>query len=140
MPSGSDESYVATTGLTAQEAETQLAHFGPNEPAATQQRSVLSDLRHAFTNPLLLILVSAATASAFLGQKVDASIIAVIVMLSTAIDLAQAYRSQRAVEKLRAKVAPTATVLRDGEWKELRRREAVRSERNAAQEVPLAHV
>jgi P-type Mg2+ transporter len=78
--------------------------------------------------------------SAFLGQTVDASIIALIVLLSTAIDSAQTYHSQRAVEKLRAKVAPTATVLRDGEWKELRRREAARSERNAAQEVPLAHV
>ena len=125
MSSGPDKSPVAITGLTAQEAETQLARFGPNEPAATQKRSVLSDLWHAFTNPLVLILVIAAIASAFLGEKVDAAIITVIVLLSTAIDLAQTYRSQRAVEKLRAQVAPTATVLRDGEWKELRRRDVV---------------
>src|SRR5271165_7259440 len=125
MSSGPDKSPVAITGLTAQEAETQLARFGPNEPAATQKRSVLSDLWHAFTNPLVLILVIAAIASAFLGDKVDAAIITVIVLLSTAIDLAQTYRSQRAVEKLRAQVAPTATVLRDGEWKELRRRDVV---------------
>jgi len=125
MSSGPDKSPVAITGLTAQEAETQLARFGPNEPAATHHRSVLSDLWHAFTNPLVLILVIAAIASAFLGEKVDASIIAIIVLLSTAIDLAQTYRSQRAVDKLRAQVAPTATVLRDGEWKELRRRDVV---------------
>jgi Mg2+-importing ATPase len=40
-------------------------------------------------------------------------------------DFAQTYRSQRAVEKLRAQVAPTATVLRDGEWKDIGRREVV---------------
>ena len=76
-------------------------------------------------NPLVVILVIAAVASTFLGDKVDAGIIGAIVLMSAAIDLTQTYRSQRAVEKLRAQVAPTATVLRDGEWKEVRRRDVV---------------
>ena len=125
MSPNADETHVAITGLTAQEAEARLDQFGPNEPAATQHHSFLSDLLHAFMNPLVLILVIAATASAFLGDKVDAGIIGVIVLLSAAIDLSQTYRSQRAIEKLRAQVAPTATVLRDGEWKEIRRRDVV---------------
>jgi len=125
MAPNGDETHVAITGLTAQEAAARLDQFGPNEPAAARHNSVLSDLRHAFTNPLELILVMAALVSAFLGEKVDAAIIGIIVLLSTAIDLSQTYRSQRAVEKLRAQVAPTATVLRDGEWKELRRRDVV---------------
>jgi P-type Mg2+ transporter len=116
---------TTVTGLTSYEAEARLARYGPNEPATTQHRSVLYDLWHAFTNPLVLILVIAASVSAFLGEKSDAGIIATIVLLSIAIDLVQAYRSQSAVEKLRAQVAPTATVLRDGEWKELPRREVV---------------
>jgi P-type Mg2+ transporter len=125
MSPNADETRVAITGLTAQEAEARLDQFGPNEPASTQHHSFLSDLLHAFMNPLVLILVIAAAASAFLGDKVDAGIIGVIVLLSTAIDLSQTYRSQRAVEQLRAQVAPTATVLRDGNWKELRRRDVV---------------
>ncbi len=125
MPSKADETRAAITGLTAQEAAARLDQFGPNEPAAAQRHSVLSDLLHGFRNPLVLILVVAAIASAFLGDKVDAGIIGVIVLLSAAIDFSQTYRSQRAVEKLRAQVAPTATVLRDGEWKELRRRDVV---------------
>jgi len=125
MPSNADEARAAITGLTAQEAEARLDQFGPNEPAAAQHHSILADLLHGFMNPLVLILVIAAVASAFLGDKVDAAIIGVIVLLSAAIDFSQTYRSQRAVEKLRAQVAPTATVLRDGEWKELRRREVV---------------
>ena len=76
-------------------------------------------------NPLVLILIIAAVASAFLGEKVDAGIIATIVLLSAAIDFGQTYRSQRAIEQLRRQVAPTATVLRSGEWKEIQRRDVV---------------
>jgi len=116
---------VAITGLTAQEAEARLDEFGPNEPATAQHHSFVSDLLHVFRNPLVLILVLAAVASAFLGQVADAGIIATVVLLSAVIDLVQTHRSQKAVEQLRDRVAPTATVLRGGEWKELRRREVV---------------
>jgi P-type Mg2+ transporter len=125
MTPNTAQTQVAIVGLTAQEAEARLDRFGPNEPAATQHHSFLSDLLHVFMNPLVLILVIAAVASAFLGDAVDAGIIGVIVLLSGAIDFTQTYRSQRAVEQLRDRVAPTATVLRGGEWKEIRRREVV---------------
>ncbi|HXY12869.1 MAG TPA: magnesium-translocating P-type ATPase [Terriglobales bacterium] len=125
MSPNANEELVGSVGLTAQEAGARLSRFGPNEPAQAQHRSFPSDLWHALTNPLVVILVIAATVSAFLGEGTDAAIIATIVLLSITIDLVQAYRSQSAVEKLRAQVAPTATVLRDGEWKELPRREVV---------------
>jgi Mg2+-importing ATPase len=120
-----DQTQVKITGLTAQEAEARLDQFGPNEPAATKPHSFFSDLLHVFMNPLTLILLIAAIVSAFTGDAVDAGIIGVIVLLSGAIDLSQTYRSQRAVEQLRDRVAPTATALRDGEWKEIQRRDAV---------------
>jgi len=123
MPPNPNQTQVAITGLTAQEAEARLDQFGPNELTATQQHAFLSDLLHVFMNPLTLILVIAAAASAFLGDKVDAGIIGVIVLLSGAIDLSQTYRSARAIERLRDRVAPTATALRDGEWKEIQRRD-----------------
>jgi len=125
MPSDPNETHPTITGLTAEEAEARLNQFGPNEPATTKHHSFLTDLLHAFANPLVLILVIAATASAFLGDKVDAAIIGVIVLLSIVIDLSQTYRSQRAVEQLRDRVAPTASALRGGEWKEIRRRDVV---------------
>ncbi len=116
---------VPITGLTSQEAAAQLERWGPNEPAATQHHSFFSDVVRVFRNPLVLILVLAAIASVFLGDAVDAGIIATVVLISAVIDLVQTHRSQHAVEQLRQKVAPTATVLRDGEWKEVRRREVV---------------
>ena len=125
MSSNAAATQVAITGLTAQEAAARLNRFGPNELTATQYHSFLSDLLHVFMNPLTLILLIAAIVSAFTGDAVDAGIIGVIVLLSGAIDLTQTYHSQRAVEKLRDQVAPTATVVRGGEWKEIRRRDVV---------------
>jgi Mg2+-importing ATPase len=125
MPCNPDETGSAKAGLTGKEAEARLAQFGPNEPAATAHYSPVADLLHMFLNPLTLILLIAAGASAFLGDTVDAGIIGAIVLLSAAMDFSQTYRSQRAVERLHDQVAPTATVQRDGAWKEIRRREVV---------------
>jgi len=125
MSPNAAETPVAIAGLTTQEAEARLGRFGPNEPAATKRHSLLSDLVHVFMNPLTLILVIAAIVSAFTGDAVDAGIIGIIVLLSGAIDLTQTYHSERAVEKLRDQIAPTATARRDGEWKEIQRRDVV---------------
>ena len=75
MSPNADQTRVAAAGLTSQEAQARLGQFGPNEPAATQHHSFFSDLWHAFANPLVLILVIAATVSAFTGDRVDAAII-----------------------------------------------------------------
>ena len=117
--------HATISGLTTEEAASRLDRFGPNEPAATQHHSLISDILHVFRNPLVLILVLAAVASAFLGDLVDAGIITTVVLISAVIDLVQTHRSQSAVDNLRRQVAPTATVLRDGEWKEILRREVV---------------
>src|SRR5581483_10305000 len=61
----------------------------------------------------------ASAISASLGQRTDAVIIITIVLLGNAINFWQTYRSQQAVDRLRASVAPTATVERDGRWQEI---------------------
>jgi Mg2+-importing ATPase len=125
MPADSHEIPDGASGLTAQEAEARLAQFGPNEPASTTHYSPVADLLHMILNPLTLILLFAAAASAFLGDAVDAGIIGAIVLLSAAMDFSQTYRSQLAVERLHDQVAPTAAVRRDGAWQEIRRRDVV---------------
>ena len=52
-------------------------------------------------------------------------IILVLVSLGVSINFVQTYRSQKAIDKLRENVTPTATVLRDEMWQEIRRREVV---------------
>ena len=53
------------------------------------------------------------------------AIITSIVILSAGINAWQTFRSQRAVSRLQGQVAPTATVLRDGTWREIPRRTIV---------------
>ena len=105
-------------GLTSVEATRRLAEYGPNEPAPIRRLPLLVQLLHLFANPLVIILLVASAIAGSLGQHVDALIIVTIVALSVAINFWQSYRSQQAVERLRASVVPTATVLRDAVWRE----------------------
>jgi Mg2+-importing ATPase len=116
---------AAARGLTSAAAERLLSEVGPNDPSARHHRSQLVELLILLANPLVIILLVASAISAFLGEIANALIVGTMVVLSTALNFVQAYRSQRAAEQLRHKVAPTATVLRDGRWQELRRVEVV---------------
>jgi P-type Mg2+ transporter len=112
-------------GLTTQEAEARLSRFGPNDPASTRRGAFALELLHLFLNPLVIILLVASVISAFLGQKIEAELIFVIVVFSVTIDFVQTYRSQRAIQRLQEHVSLTATALRDGQWQEVERQEIV---------------
>ena len=114
-----------TTGLTSREARQRLAEFGPNEPVSSRRTSGLTQILFLFINPLAIILLIASGISAAVGEVLNASIIALMVLLSAALNFFQTYRSQRAVERIRQEVAPAANVLRDGNWTAIPRRELV---------------
>jgi len=113
------------SGLTNQEARRLLDQIGPNEPAPARRSSPVIQILVLFANPLAIILIIASIVSAFVGEPLNAIIIIAMVVLSVAINFVQTYRSERAVTRLRQQVAPTATVMRDGNWVELPRREIV---------------
>ena len=116
---------TSADGLTDGEAARRLAVIGPNEPASTHHTTGAGQLASFFLNPLVIILLASSLITAVLGDLRDAAIIAILVLLSVVLNFAQAYRSQQAADRLRTQVAPTATVLRDGAWRELPRRELV---------------
>jgi P-type Mg2+ transporter len=112
-------------GLTNQQARALLATYGPNEPAPAQRVTAFLQFIRFFANPLVVILLIAAVVSATLGELVNSTLIVLMVLLSVALNFAQSYRSQRAAERLRESVAPTATVRRDDVWREIARCEVV---------------
>jgi P-type Mg2+ transporter len=116
---------VAWTGLSSGEAAERLSEFGPNDPTPVRRGALAMEILLLFLNPLVVILLLAASISAVLGQRADAAIIVLIVVLSIGINFAQTYRSRRAINRLREHVSLTATVLRDGSWQEIRRHEVV---------------
>jgi len=115
----------AGVGLTTSEAQQRLVQVGPNEPVKARRTSNLVQILLLFANPLAIILLVASAVSAAVGEILNASIIALMVLLSAALNFIQTYRSQRAVERIRKEVAPTASVLRDGNWSSIPRRELV---------------
>lgn len=112
-------------GLTTTESKLLLARFGPNDPATAKRTSSVLQLLTLFANPLAVILLLASAISAALGEIINASIIILMVVLSVVLNFFQTYRSQRAVDRIRKEVAPTARVLRDYKWIDVPRRDVV---------------
>lgn len=112
-------------GLSSPEAAARLRVWGPNELAPPRRFEAVRELFRYFANPLVLILLVASAVSAAFGQMVSAVIIALMLVLSVALNFTQAYRSQRAAARLRQQVGQTATVTRDGVAHELPVREVV---------------
>ena len=115
------ELQASPDGLTSAEAERRLELVGPNEPTSKRRSAGIVQFGLFFVNPLVLILLASSLITALLGDILDASIIATLVLLSVVLNFAQAFRSQRAADQLRAQVTPTATVLRDRTWREVPR-------------------
>jgi P-type Mg2+ transporter len=115
----------SSAGLRTVDADARLVHYGPNEPAPAPRRTLWHDIARPLASPIVLILLAASGVAAIAGQPVDAGIIVVMVILSAALNFVQTWRSGRAAEALRSTVAPLASALRDGEWREIDRRRLV---------------
>ncbi len=112
-------------GLSGAEARARLKRYGFNEPVTQKRTSLLLRFLSFFANPLALILLLAAIVTRILGDRVNSTVIIVMVILSALLDFIQTVRSQNAASKLQDRVAPTATAVRDGKDTEVPRREIV---------------
>jgi Mg2+-importing ATPase len=118
-------SAATARGLSSPEAAARLQALGPNDLAPPRRFETVRELLRYFANPLVLILLVASAVSAAFGQPVSAVIIALMLVLSVALNFTQAYRSHRAAARLRRQVGQTATVIRDGVEREVPVREVV---------------
>jgi len=115
----------SSTGLTRSEAHRRLKQYGFNDPVKAQKTSRVIQFLKLFTEPLIAILLIASVVSAIVGEAVNSIIILIMVLLGVILNFIQTSRSQNAAEALKKAVSLTATVMRDGVWKEITRREVV---------------
>ncbi|WP_102108037.1 magnesium-translocating P-type ATPase [Oceaniglobus roseus] len=101
-------------GLPQALAAARLAEVGANRTAAREGHSALRLLARQYESPLVLILVFAAAVSVLVREWTEAGIILAIVAASTLLGFAQEYRASASVAALRARLALTVRVLRDG--------------------------
>jgi Mg2+-importing ATPase len=130
---------VTVVGLADADAAERLRLEGPNTIEEPGSRSWLRILAAQFASPLVILLVAASLVAIWVGDHVDAGIILVIVVLSASLGFAQEARSEGAVASLRARLAPRATVVRDGTERDIPVRELVRGDivlLNAGDMVP----
>ena len=109
-----DELKTSAEGLTAQEAQTRVATYGPNELKKEKGKSPIKLFLGQFTDVLMIILLIAIGLSVAVGETVDALIILAIVIASAVLGFTQEYRSEKAVEALKKMTSPSAAVIRDG--------------------------
>ena len=101
-------------GLTTAEAGARIAEYGRNEIERERVESVLVILLRQVRDPLIYILIAAASVSLALRDFADALLIAIVVAVNSVIGFVQEYRAREAMRSLERLAAPRATVLRDG--------------------------
>ena len=119
------EAIGAARGLSSIEARRLLVTNGPNETLEPGRASPLRELVRLVTSPLVLVLFGASIISAVVGEVLNAVVIAAMVAMGAVLGWWQSVSAHRATERLRLMVAPTASVLRDGEWRDIPQRELV---------------
>ena len=100
-------------GLSTAEATARLASFGRNELVAERHWRRVHQLLSLLADPMALMLVVAGVLDWLLGHRADAVILFVALVPVLGVDVVLEARSERALAKLRAAVAPIAHVLRD---------------------------
>jgi Mg2+-importing ATPase len=106
-------------GLTDRVVEDRLVQYGPNEVAREKRISPLKRLIAILSNPLSILLIILAIITAFTGGGPGVYLIILMVILGAALRFIQEQRSDNAAEDLQKMVTTTATVIRNGDTKEV---------------------
>ena len=119
--------YLQTSpaGLTQTEAEERLRTTGPNEVTQERRQGWPLRLLKIIRNPLVILLAALSSISFATGDARAGTVMAAMVLLSVTLRFLQEARADAAAAKLKAMIHVTATVLRDGQAKEMPLRELV---------------
>ena len=101
-------------GLTSAEAAARLQKNGRNELSKKQKSKLAGIILEQFKDYMVLVLIGAAVVSALMRQFTEAFSVLVIVLVNALLGVIQEYRTEKALDRLKAMNAPSARVLRDG--------------------------
>lgn len=108
---------TSSAGLSEPEVERRLKKYGHNVLNKKPPKSILNMLKEQIFDPMILILLGAATFSALLNEWVEAGVIFFIVIINSIIGIIQEKKAQASLAALKTMSAPTATVIRNGSEK-----------------------
>ncbi|WP_296069970.1 magnesium-translocating P-type ATPase [uncultured Agrobacterium sp.] len=102
------------SGLAEKEAATRLKQWGTNRISDASHTTAIESFARQFRNPLVLVLIFAASISVFVGNGNEAAIIGLIVLASCLLSFSQEYAASKATEDLRRKISARVTCVRSG--------------------------
>ncbi|MFI7469775.1 cation-translocating P-type ATPase [Nonomuraea sp. NPDC049646] len=109
----------SSSGLSSAEAAVRLERDGPNllprKPPTPLWRRVVTQLR----DPLIIVLLIAAALTVGTGDWTDAAVIALVIVVNTAVGVTQEVRADRAITALAELATPEARVVRDGHQRQI---------------------
>jgi P-type Mg2+ transporter len=112
-------------GLTQTEAEERARATGPNEVAQERRQGWPTRLLKIIRNPLVVLLATLSALSFSTGDSRAGTVMAAMVALGVALRFFQEARADAAAAKLKAMIHVTATVVRDGDPREMALRDLV---------------
>lgn len=107
-------------GLTTKEVQDRKIKYGLNTLTERNRQSAVKIFFEEFKSPLVVMLFGASAVSFFSGSYISSLLIISIVIISSIINFAVSYKSQKSAEKLASKIQPKATVIRDGKECEIK--------------------
>src|ERR1035441_7793822 len=110
---------TSPAGLTEEEAAARLEQYGPNQVGREKHEGWLQRLYIASRNPLVILLTILATLSFATGDFRAGVVMLLMVVLGVSLRFVQETKANTAAAKLKAMISVTATVVRDGQPKEI---------------------
>ncbi len=102
------------SGLSGSEARKRHHAYGPNQLASKKKITAVVIFFRQFLNPLVYILVAAATVKAVVKGPLDALTIVAVLLFMAVVGFIQEFRAGKAMDALLQLAAPKAKVRRDG--------------------------
>ncbi len=110
--------HASTRGLSIAEVSARRARIGSNELAASTHGWPRT-LGRQFASPFAWLLMGASAISFFTGDRVEATMIVLFILINAALGFFQEERAQRATQALRSFWRASARVIRDGAEQEI---------------------
>ena len=112
-------------GLSGEDAKRKLKEHGPNKLKEKEQRSIWEIMIAQINNPVIYLLTVASIVAFIFGDTPEAIAILVVLLLNSIIGFWMEFQAQKSMEAIKKMDKIRATVLREGEEKQIDAEEVV---------------
>ncbi len=109
-----EELETSHDGLDPTQASNKLQEFGPNKLDEGKKKTIFMRFISQLADPMIIILIAAATISGVVGEIADTIIIMIVVVLNSILGVVQEGKAEKAIEALQEMTSPFSKVRRVG--------------------------